>query len=235
MSIRTTAVLVAILAVLGGAVYFFEYRPNPDPSSLDPKLQIWKLDDKTVQKVVAKMGDQEQTMVKRSDGLWYLEPQDVRADYWRISGTLIRLANMRASRKVTDNPADLATYGLDQPPDALTLQDPSGTDYTLLIGSKTPNNGGYYAKTPDSNTVWLVGTFNVEDVERFVKEPAFEPTPSPSQTPSPAAEGTPGTTTTPAPAGTTTPAPVGTATPAMVATASPPGLPTVGAVAPTSP
>jgi len=219
MSMRTTAVLIAILAVLGAAVYFFEYRPNPEgPSILDPKLQIWKLDDKTVQKVVARMGDQEQTMVKRADGLWYLEPQDVRADYWRISGTLIRLANMRASRKVTDNPRDLATYGLDKPQDALTLQDPAGVDYTLLIGAKTPNDGGYYAKTPDDNTVWLVGTFNVEDIERFVKEPAFEPTPSPSQTPSPAPAGTPEASGTAAPSGTATPA-------------AAPGLPTVGAPA----
>src|SRR5205823_2387477 len=81
----------------------------------------------------------------------------------RISGTLIRLANMRASRKVTDTPRDLATYGLDAPRDALTLQDPNGVDYTLLIGGKTPNDGGYYAKTPDSETIWLVGTLNIED------------------------------------------------------------------------
>jgi hypothetical protein len=210
MSLRTTAVLLAILAVLGGAIYFLEYRPNPEgPSILDTKLQIWKLDDKTVQKVVARMGTDEQSMVKRADALWYLEPQDVRADYWRISGTLIRLANMRASRKVTDTPRDLATYGLDAPRDALTLQDPNGVDYTLLIGGKTPNDGGYYAKTPDSDTIWLVGTFNVEDVERFVKEPAFEPTPAPATVPSPAPTGTPG----PAAAGTP---------------AAAPGLPTLG-------
>jgi uncharacterized protein DUF4340 len=216
MSLRTTAVLLAILALLGGGIYFLEYRPNPEgPSILDPKLQIWKLDDKTVQKVVARMGEDEQTMVKRPDTLWYLEPQDVRADYWRISGTLIRLANMRASRKVTDTPRDLATYGLDAPRDALTLQDPNGVDYTLLIGAKTPNDGGYYAKTPDSDTVWLVGTFNVEDIERFVKEPAFEPTPAPSQVPSPAPAGTA------APGG--TPGPTANATPAAA-----PGLPTLG-------
>ena len=196
MSFRTTMVLLAVLAVLGVGVYFFEYRPNPDPSSLDPKLQLWKLDKDTVQRVVARTGDSEQVMQKRPDGLWYLEPQDVRADYWRISGTLVRLSNMRASRSVTENPRDLATYGLDQPRASLTLRDPEGRDHTLLIGERTPNEGGYYAKLPETNTVWLVGTFNVEDIERFVREPAFEPTPAPS----PGASGAPGAGSSGAPA-----------------------------------
>jgi len=223
MSFRSTAILLAILAVLGGAVYFFEYRPNPDPSGLDPNLQIWKFDDKTVQRVVARLGDDEQIMQKRADGLWYLEPQDLKADYWRISGTLIRLANMRASKRVTDNPRDLASYGLDKPQDALTLQTPDGVDHTLLIGAKNPTDAGYYAKQPESNTVWLIGSFNVEDVERFVKEPAYEPTPVPSNTPAPESAAPP--TGTPAPSGGA--APSGTSAPAA-ATPSAPGLPTVG-------
>jgi hypothetical protein len=218
MSFRSTAILVAILAVLGAGVYFLEYRPNPEPSGLDPKLQIWNLDKETVQRVIARSSLGEQTMVKRPDTLWYLEPQDVRADYWRISGTLIRLANMRASKRVTDNPRDLATYGLDQPQDALTLQTPDGVDHTLLIGAKSPTDAGYYAKQPEDNTVWLIGSFNVEDVERFVKEPAFEPTPVPATLTAP--EGTPTAAATPV---------------AAAPTAPPPGLPTVGVPPPATP
>jgi hypothetical protein len=229
MSFRATALLLALFAVLGAGVYFFEYRPNPDPSGLDPKLQIWKLDRDSVERIVARSGDQEQVMQKRADGLWYLEPQDVRADYWRISGTLVRLSNMRASRRVTENPRDLATYGLDQPRAALTLRTPDGVDHTLLIGEKSPTEAGYFAKQPENNIIWLVGTFNVEDIERFVKEPAYEPTPVPTATPSPGPEGTPVSTPTPGatPAAAETPTP--TATPA-----APPGLPTPG-VSSTSP
>ena len=221
MSFRTTWILLAVFVVLAAGVYFFEIRPRPEVSSLDPKLQIWKVDKDAVNRVVTMSGGQEQIMEKRADGLWYLMPQDVRADYWRISGTLIRLSNMRASRKVTDNPADLATYGLDQPKASLSLGLPDGQTYTLLIGDKTPNEGGYYAKEPDSNTIWLVGTFNVEDIERFVKEPAYEPTPvpspQPSATPEAAASGTP------TPAATGTPStgdsvPVGLPTPGVAAT-----------------
>ena len=103
MSLRTTAVLLAILAVLGAGVYFLEYRPNPEgPSILDTKLQIWKLDKDTVQRVVARSAQGEQVMEKRPDTLWYLMPQDVRADYWRITGTLVRLSNMRGSRRLRE-------------------------------------------------------------------------------------------------------------------------------------
>jgi hypothetical protein len=217
MSFRTTWILLGILVVLGAGVYFFEIRPRPEASSLDPNLQIWKLDKDAVNRVVTMTGGQEQIMEKRADGLWYLLPQDVRADYWRISGTLIRLSNMRGSRKITDTPRDLATYGLDQPKASLTLGLPDGESYTLLIGDKTPNDGGYYAKEPNNDTVWLVGTFNVEDIERFVKEPALEPTPSASPQPSVTA----GT------AASSTPAPGGTA--------APPGLPTVGVPATPAP
>lgn len=220
MSFRTTWIMLAVLVVLGAGVYFFEIRPRPEASSLDPKLQIWKVDKDAVDRVVARVGSDEQIMEKRADGLWYLMPQDVRADYWRISGTLIRLSNMRGSRRVTENPRDLATYGLDQPKDALTLGLPDGTSYTLLIGDKTPNDGGYYAKEPNSDTIWLVGTFNIEDIERFVKEPAFEPTPAPSPQPSVTA-GT-AASSTPSPSGTAAPAPAGSA---------PVGIPTPGIAA----
>jgi len=67
MSFRSTAILILILAVLGGGVYFLEYRPNPEPSGLDPKLQIWKLDKDTIQRVVARSAEGEQIMEKRSD------------------------------------------------------------------------------------------------------------------------------------------------------------------------
>ena len=191
MSFRSTAILLAILAVLGAGVYFFEVRANPDPSGLDPKLQIWKLDKDTVERVVARVGADEQVMQKRADGLWYLEPQDVKADYWRISGTLVRLSNMRATKRVTESPRSLADYGLDTPRAGLTLRAPDGVDHTLLIGEKSPTEAGYFAKQPESNLIWLVGTFNVEDVERFVKEPAYEPTPVPTREPSPAPASTP--------------------------------------------
>ncbi len=215
MSFRTTSILIAILALLGAGAYFLEYRPNPDPSTLDAKLQIWKLERDGVQRVVARSGDDEQIMQKRADGLWYLEPQDLRADYWRISGTLVRLSNMRGSKLLSENNADWATYELVNPRAALTLRDADGVDYTLLIGGKSPTDAGYYARQPDTPVLWLVGSFNVEDIERFVKEPAFEPTPAPSNTPTPAAGAAP--TATVAPAGTRAPA----------ATPAPPGLPTL--------
>jgi hypothetical protein len=224
MSFRTTSILIAILAVLGAGVYFLEYRPNPDPSSLDPKLQIWKLERDAVDRVVARSGDQEQIMVKRPDTLWYLEPQDVRADYWRISGTLVRLSNMRGSKRLRDNNQDWATYGLNQPRAALSLTSPESGEVTLLIGEKSPTDGGYYAREVGSDTLWLVGSFNVEDIERFVKEPAFEPTPVATNTPTPAAASTPGAASTPAASG--TPQPAGTPQPTQAA--APPGIPTVG-------
>jgi hypothetical protein len=224
MSFRSTAILIAILAVLGAGVYFLEYRPNPNPSGLDPKLQIWSLDKETVQRVVARSALGEQDMVKRPDGLWYLEPQDVRADYWRITGTLVRLSNMRGSRRLNDNNTNWEPYGLADPQIALTLRDGAGVDHTLLIGGKSPLDDGYYARQPDSSTLWLVGSFNVEDIERFVKEPAYEPTPVPS--PQPTAEGTATPTATATPAA---------GEPAAAATPVPPGLPTVGVAPPTTP
>jgi hypothetical protein len=226
MSFRGTAILIAILAVLGAGVYFLEYRPNPNPSGLDPKLQIWSLDKETVQRVVARSSQGEQIMEKRADGLWYLMPQDVRADYWRITGTLVRLSNMRGSRRLKENNTDWAPYGLADAQTALTLRDGAGVDHTLLIGGKSPTEDGYYARQPDDDTLWLIGSFNVEDVERFVKEPAFEPTPAPS--PQPTAEGTP-------PPPTATPTAPTAGEPAAAATPVPPGLPTVGVAPPATP
>ena len=225
MSFRTTSILIAIRAALGAGAYFLEYRANPDPSSLDPKLQIWKLERDAVNRVVARLGDQEQVMVKRPDGLWYLEPQNVRADYWRISGTLVRLSNMRGSKRLRDDNQDWATYGLTNPRAALSLTTPETGEDTLLIGEKSPTDGGYYARQQGSDTLWLIGSFNVEDIERFVKEPALEPTAVPSNTPTPTAPSAAGT---PLPG--TTPVVSGTPQPA-----APAGIPTIGVPQPSGP
>jgi hypothetical protein len=132
---------------------------------------------------------------------------------------------MRGSRRLKDNNTDWAPYGLADPQTALTLRDGAGVDHTLLIGGKSPTEDGYYARQPDDDTLWLIGSFNVEDVERFVKEPAFEPTPVPS--PQPTAEGT----ASPA----ATPSPPAAGEPTAAATPVPPGLPTVGVAPPAAP
>ncbi len=206
MSPRLTLGLLALFVALGGYVYFSP-ASGAGGSSADPKSpiakdkpapdaqpEVFKFDDRESERLVVQAVDRQITVEKDAEGAWRLQPSGEPADRTRVSGVLVRLAGLRATRRVAE-PGNLDDYGLTTASTVATVRQADGTEFTLLLGGRAPAEAGTYAKRPDDAAVFVVSNALVQDLERLVNEPPLQPTPLPTVQPTAAPEPTP----TPAP------------------------------------
>lgn len=211
MNPRLTLGMVAVLAALAAAVYFLDTRggstsaaPTPTPRPDQENLQVFQFDDQAVNRVEVTSGDQTVTLEKDGESGWKLQPGGEPADQSRVSSIVLRLANLRATRRVPDA-GDLNAFGLATPALTVVLGEQAAT-HTLQLGSKTPIETGVYAKKPEDASVFIISSALFNDLDRLVKEPPkaqLTPTPGPSPTaapsPTPSPSPTPDSSPTPAP------------------------------------
>jgi hypothetical protein len=126
---------------------------------------------------------------RRDESTWEIvAPSTEPADNRRVEDAVGRIAKLNATRKL-DDPGDLSVFGLVQPPIELELRLRDGSTRKLLVGAKTPDNSSYYVKTPEAGTVYVVSSFAVSEMTRWVTDPPRpRPTPTamPPATPKPA-------------------------------------------------
>jgi len=193
MSPRLTLGLLALFLALGGYVYFSP-QPGPGGSSAqakgptakdkpaDPQAEVFKFEDRESHRLVVRAGERQTVVEKDADGTWKLQPSNEPADRTRISGVLLRLASLRATRRVAER-SGLAEYGLAMPALAATVHQEDGTEFRLLLGAEAPAEAGTYAKRANDPTVFVVSNALVQDLERLVNEPPLQPTPAPTVPP----------------------------------------------------
>jgi hypothetical protein len=201
MSFRATAIVLAVLIVLAGVVWFSEFRDKgaqATGTTDTQKLTIFKFDDQDTRSIVVAKADQKLEADKDEQGNWTLQPGGLPGDRVRISSVLARLDSLQATRRVTDEPTDLAQYGLDNPPLIATATQADGTAYTLLTGAKSPNESSTYVKKEQEPTVFLIPNQLVSDLDRLVTDPPIQqPTPTPAPIPPPIPSPSPEPTATP--------------------------------------
>lgn len=197
MSYRTTAILLAILVVIGIAVYWQDLRPEAKKEG--PKeTQIFSFETKDVNRIeVTYQGKTTELrkLRRENDTKWRLtKPEEAEADYWYMEGLASRLGKMNANRALTDTGSNLSEFGLDRP-DAMVVIDlatEGGKQQSLLIGDKSPDGSAYYVKRSDSDTVYLVNSSLVGDIIKVTTDPPkATPTPTPAPAVTPAPEATP--------------------------------------------
>jgi hypothetical protein len=192
MSYRVTAGALVLLVLLGGLVWYTEFRDKGTAAAPAEKARpdIFDFEDQSVQGIEVLKGDQQITMERVEGGDWALQPSGQPGDRLRISGLLFRLSTLQANRLVADEATDFEQYGLAAPALTTTLEMTDGSTLGLAVGSKAPTDAGTYVKRTDGPAVYLVPNSLVTDLERIVNEPpvaqpAASPLPSPSPTPSP--------------------------------------------------
>lgn len=204
MNFRVTGVLLIVLALLGGGVWYSELR---DKGSADTaaagatgnQVQIQKFAEQDVRQIVITKADQKIQVDRPEGGAWTLQPSGQNADSVRVSSVLFRLADLQATKKVADAPTDLAQYGLDSPSLTVTTTLADGTVYPLLLGGRSPTEAGTYVKKADDPPVYLISSQLGTDLDKLISDPPIErPTPTaapipppPSPSPSPEAAATP--------------------------------------------
>lgn len=84
----------------------------------------------------------------------------------RVDTLLSAVADIYATRKITDAPANAADFGLEEPLAAVTVTYTDGSTYAFEIGNEEPNQSGYYFREAGQSAIYLVSTTFAETMTR---------------------------------------------------------------------
>jgi hypothetical protein len=111
---------------------------------------------------------QELLQFEYSEDTWYLsKDHNCPLDQDMMTSLQSNISSLTASREVADNLDDLASYGLDNPSNTVTVVDSNGVSATIYIGSLNSVTENYYIYMKDVDKVYtvesnFVNAFNYE-------------------------------------------------------------------------
>ncbi|HLH72626.1 MAG TPA: DUF4340 domain-containing protein [Chloroflexota bacterium] len=199
MSYRLTAVLLAILVILGGVVFYVTKQPSSSASGANSSTpQIVSFSSTDASKLVITGGNT--TMeVDKSGADWKIaQPIQGAADTNRVQGWLDQLSTLTADRVITDT-SDLGQFGLATPGFTTSVTLSSGKQISLSFGNKTPDQGDYYVRVAGTGPIYLVSATLGDDLKSALTQPP-KALPTPTVAPTLPPQALP-----PTPAGTPTP------------------------------
>lgn len=167
MNRRTTLILLALLAGLGGFYYFSERRGKKEPEA----NRIYSFQEEDVTLVTLRKGS-EVIQLRREGEEWSITiPIQAKGDREVIQSLLFRLAQAQIDRVLEEHPKDLGEFGLQNPSlqVEITLKDGQVLP-PLLLGDRTPLGESIYAKLSNAERVFLVGSFVKSNLERPLQE-----------------------------------------------------------------
>jgi hypothetical protein len=157
----STLALLAVLAGLGGYIYFDLSKTPADATPKQEKL-FGTLEGSKVEELTVKSESGDVTSLKKDAGSWKMtSPLQVPAYELDATGVANALTDLDIERVVDENPTGLKDYGLDPPRMQIDFKADEGkTTGRLLIGAKTPTGNGLFVKREDQKRVVLVGQYH---------------------------------------------------------------------------
>lgn len=184
MDRRITLVFAAILVVLGGYIWYTFLRADAPP--LNPvtpaptRVVVLEFPFNEAQALeVREVETNVVTRVVRTADGWQMEqPAQGEAYIPRVERLVFELSRVTAERSFAA--ADLTPYGLNPPAYQahVTLQD--GSVVTLDVGNENPDGNYAYARKPGDASIYLADFSVLDNLQEFVQEPPFQPTPTPT-------------------------------------------------------
>jgi hypothetical protein len=153
---RGTIVLLGVFAVLGGYVYFAEYRGHDErEQKKSAAKKLFPTPPKDVTGLTLVYPDHKISAVKKDDKHWEItEPQGIDADSEAWEMLVSSLSQIEKGDVVAAKP-DLAPFELDKPAIDVTAHLKDGHDVRVLFGAENPKKTDNYAKLADSSEVFL--------------------------------------------------------------------------------
>jgi len=168
--LRSTILLVAVLAGLGAYIYFVTWKlPEggaTDAKKLEKVFAGYEADKVEEIKVMSAAGDA--TTLRKEGGVWQVtQPITAVASESEVSGITSALGQMEVGRVVDENPTNLNDYGLSNPRIQIDFKAAGDKDYKkLLVGDKSPTGSDIFAKRNDDKQVFLIPSFQETSFNR---------------------------------------------------------------------
>lgn len=107
---------------------------------------------------ILRAGGAEMRLEKKADDEWRIaHPFDDEADRWRVNDLIWDLTGLEAQKFVDEEGKDLSRWGLDHPRlrvDAISSE--RSSPLHLFVGAPGPDGKGFYVRTSESASVYLV-------------------------------------------------------------------------------
>ena len=158
--VRSTIVLIVLLAGLGAYIYFVESKRDPTAADAKPKA-FTELSADAVEEIRIKNADGEMSHLQKVGDTWQLlQPNKADADAGVVGTVTSNLSTLEVQRVVDENPTDLKQYGLDPARIDVSFRLKDQKEFQqLLVGDKTPAGGDVFAKRPNEKRVFLVSSY----------------------------------------------------------------------------
>ena len=159
--LRSTLVLLVILAGLVGYIYFVDSKKPA--AGTDTKEKVFaNVSANDVDAVEFKSADGQTSKVEKVGDQWKLvDPVQADADSAEVSAVTNAIATLDVDRVVDENPKDLKAYGLDPARVDIGFRVKGQKDARhLLVGEKTTTGGDLYARLPNQKRVFLINSYN---------------------------------------------------------------------------
>jgi len=169
MSWRRIVVLVALLAVMGIAIFIVNRGEKRKQGNEGKLLSVTAAN---VTKLELQRGDQMFRFV-RSDPVWNLElPLKAKADRVSIENILDDFCALKYDKMVEKDAKDLNRYGLGKPEIELRIyeKDPVKPSYAILIGTKNEMDSSSYARLSIGNEVVTIPDYKRNYLEKGLFE-----------------------------------------------------------------
>jgi hypothetical protein len=184
MRFKSTAVLFLVFAVLGGYVYFTEFRGKEDKQKQEEsKKKVFpSVEEKNITELSLTYPDRTLTAVKKGEKQWQMtSPEGMEADSDEWEQLASNIPRVEREDTVTQNAQDLSPFGLKDPAVKVSAKTMDGKTLEILFGAENPKKTFNYAKLSSNNDVFLSAsnwaktfTKTVSDV-RNKKVLEFEP------------------------------------------------------------
>jgi hypothetical protein len=152
---KTWAAL-AVAVALGAYIYRYEWNREDKPDKV--KEKVFTLEKAKAQEVtLTPAGSEPVRLVKEGDSWRLAAPLQAAADGNEVESLLSSLETLEIDEVVAESPPDLGQFGLASPKTSVAVRVQGAPQpLTLLLGDKTPDGGGLYAKQPEKPRVFTV-------------------------------------------------------------------------------
>src|ERR1051325_6977876 len=153
-------VALALLAVLGGALWFSNRqeakKASAKTSDTNPKI-LSVADDQIKEIRIEKAGAPPVVLARNDAKKWQITaPKPLPADQDAAGQVASTLASLNSDKLIEENAADLAPYGLNNPSMNVTVLRKDGKSDPLLVGDETPTGSGAYVKLANDPRVFTL-------------------------------------------------------------------------------
>lgn len=167
-NMRGTFVRTAVVVLACAALGYFAWREFHKEGDGDKKDKALAFDKAKVSEIsLTKAGGDALRLVKQGQYWRLASPTDVPAAASEVEALLSSLESLEVQEVVSDSPAALQPFGLEPPATTATLKlEGKAEPLTLLLGDKTPDNTGLYAKLPSQPRLFTVPAFQAGALDK---------------------------------------------------------------------